>query len=80
MGGTNAVELDEAECSSEFLVLAHKAALAMRRSVVGVDLIQDKNTQKWYVLEANNNPEIIGGINPTKKIEGLANFLESEDR
>lgn len=80
MGGANAIELNEAECSSELLALARRAAIAMHRSIVGVDLIQDNKTKKWYVLEANNNPDITGGINVENKIKGLANFLELENR
>lgn len=78
-GGINASELSAEDFSSEALSLARKAAMVMGRSVAGVDLIQDKTTQKWYVLEVNNNPEIIGGINNSKKIEGLALLLERRD-
>lgn len=78
-GGANAYELTTDEYSSDVVVLARKAALAMRRNVVGIDLIQDITTKKWYVLEANNNPEVVGGINASKKAEGLARLLESKN-
>lgn len=79
-GGLNAVELDVDDYDSEVVSLARKASLAMKRNIVGVDLIQDKNTQKWYVLEANNNPDIVNGVDVSQKIEGLAKLLESNDR
>lgn len=78
-GGGNAVELEESEYDPETIVLARRASLILKRDIVGVDIVRDKNTQRWYVLEANNNPEILGGINVAKKINGLVRLLESKD-
>jgi len=77
-GGKNASELNKHECDSEMLEIAKRASNVMHRNVAGVDLIQDKMTKKWYVLEVNYNPEVLGGLSPTKKAEGLAKFLESK--
>jgi glutathione synthase/RimK-type ligase-like ATP-grasp enzyme len=79
-GSANASELLPGEYGANVVALARRAALAMQRNIAGVDLIQDKNSQKWYVLEANNNPETIKGINVSKKISGLANFLQLQDK
>ncbi len=79
-GGVNAVELSATEYDTEVIELARKAALATRRSIVGVDLIQDKTNDKWYVLEANNNPEVVRGIDVPKRARGLIQFLESDNK
>ena len=79
-GGVNAIELNEGDCDAMVIKLAKDAARIMRRDVAGVDLIQDKKTKKWYVLEVNYNPEVLGGINTFKKANGLAHFLETGKR
>lgn len=79
-GGSNAIELNPSDYSADVVSLAQKAAIAMQRDVVGVDLIQDKNTQKWYVLEVNSNPEVVKGINVPARAKGLAELLESKNR
>lgn len=79
-GSANAIELPVEECGSEVIELARKAGLATRRSIVGVDLIQDKTNDKWYVLEANNNPEVVRGIDVPKRAKGLIRYLESDNK
>lgn len=75
-GGTNASEISKTECGSDVISIARKSAFAMRRTVAGIDLIQDILTKKWYVLEVNYNPETIGGYNPSGKAKALAKLLE----
>ena len=76
-GGVNAIELTKLEdYGSNVAVLAQKAAIAMKREVAGVDLIQDANTGQWYILEVNYNPEVVGGVNSNKKAKGLAELLD----
>lgn len=79
-GGVNATEMHPEDYSADIISLAQKASIAMQRSVVGVDLIQDKNTKKWYVLEVNYNPEVVRGINVPMRAKGLANLLESGNK
>jgi len=79
-GGANAVELSVKEYDSLAIKLARKASLVTRRSIVGVDLIQDKISNKWYVLEANYNPEVVRGIDIPKRAKGLTRFLESDNK
>lgn len=77
-GSVNARELKSAEYSADVVALARKAALALDRTIAGVDLIQDKETKKWYVLEANYNPEITSGVGVTKKAKAVARLLAKE--
>lgn len=79
-GGSNAIELSPNDYSADVVLLAQKTAIVMQRNVVGVDLIQDKNTQKWYVLEVNSNPEVVKGINVPARAKGLAELLESKNK
>lgn len=77
-GSSNARELKPAEYSANVTALARRAALALERTIAGVDLIQDKTTKKWYVLEANYNPELISGVSVTKKAKAVAKLLAKE--
>jgi glutathione synthase/RimK-type ligase-like ATP-grasp enzyme len=77
-GSSNARELKSSEYSADVIALARKAALALDRTIAGVDLIQDKVTKKWYVLEANYNPEITSGVNIAKKAKAVAKLLAKE--
>ena len=77
-GSANARELKAAEQTADITTLARKAALALDRTIVGVDLIQDKETKQWYVLEANYNPEITSGVGVAKKAKAIARLLAKE--
>lgn len=77
-GSLNARELKTVEQGADITTLARKAALALDRTIVGVDLIQDKETKKWYVLEANYNPEITSGVSVAKKAKAVAKLLAKE--
>jgi len=74
-GSVNAEGLDLEQVDPSAIALARRSALALERTVVGVDLIQDKDTGKWYVLEANYNPEITAGYGTKQKAKGLAKLL-----
>lgn len=79
-GGANAEELPESEWDSEAVALARKAALSLGREVAGVDLIEEKSTGKWYVLEVNYNPEVVSGKYAQARAKALAKFLEADNR
>lgn len=78
-GSTNAVLHSAQDFDVEAINLARKAALALERNIAGVDLIQDKQTGQWYVLEVNYNPEMVGGFGQDAKITGLAQFLRKRN-
>lgn len=77
-GSANARELRPDEYSADVTTLARKAALALDRTIAGVDLIQDNQTHKWYVLEVNYNPELLSGVNVAKKAKAIAKLLTKE--
>jgi glutathione synthase/RimK-type ligase-like ATP-grasp enzyme len=74
-GSINATVIPAEEVDSMVLTLARRAALTLERTVTGIDLVQDKETKKWYVLEANYNPEITSGVDIKQKAKGLAKLL-----
>jgi glutathione synthase/RimK-type ligase-like ATP-grasp enzyme len=77
-GSSNATLLSPEEYSADVISLARRATLALDRTIAGVDLIQDKVTKKWYVLEANYNPEITSGVSVTSKAKAVASLLAKE--
>jgi glutathione synthase/RimK-type ligase-like ATP-grasp enzyme len=74
-GSANAKGYTLSDIDPGAVAMARRAALSLERTVVGIDLIQDKNTKKWYVLEANYNPEITSGYDVRQKAKGLAKLL-----
>lgn len=56
-------------------VIAVQAALALDRQVAGVDLIQNTDTGKWYILEVNNSPQLASGAFMNEKIKVFGTFL-----
>jgi D-alanine-D-alanine ligase-like ATP-grasp enzyme len=77
-GSPNAQHLQVDECDSEMIAIACRAAMAMRRNVAGVDILQDKVTKKWYVIEVNNNPDMTRGLSQEHKQQALAAYLKKK--
>lgn len=77
-GGSNAELIEAVNFDSGTLSLAVTAASVMKRQVAGVDLIQDINTNDWYILEVNYNPHMIDGSFRTEKISVFANYIQEE--
>ncbi len=74
-GGTaTLLPLDELAAPEK--ALAVHAALVLNRQVAGVDLMQDTETKKWYVLEVNNSPQLAEGAFVEEKIQLFAKFLK----
>jgi glutathione synthase/RimK-type ligase-like ATP-grasp enzyme len=77
-GSINArlVEVDKLDSSvKNMAVLATKV---MNRQVAGVDLIQDKVTKQWYVLEVNSAPQLRSGSFIDEKRKAFAKFIDNE--
>lgn len=68
------IELDEV--LKEVISLVKRAAAVDRLSVAGVDLIEDKETGEWMVLEVNISPQLITGEFADEKIEAYAKMIE----
>lgn len=48
------------EVPPEAVVIAKKAHLEMKLDISGVDMMKDKKTSKWYVIEVNAGPSVKG--------------------
>ena len=77
-GGINATNIPIDSISGEARDLALRASICMDRQISGVDLIQDKITKKWYILEVNNGPQIRSGSFKSEKVDAIANFFNKE--
>ncbi|MGH7195787.1 MAG: RimK/LysX family protein [Candidatus Saccharimonadales bacterium] len=77
-GGVNAQLLKLGALPSQLHTLAASAAACLNRQVAGVDLVQDKSTKKWYILEVNNGPQIRSGPFIDDKIRITAEFFDKQ--
>lgn len=77
-GSTNAHLIEVSDIESTVLRLAVMAADCMDRQVAGVDLIQDKRTKQWHILEVNNAPQFYSGGFMETKMDALAQYIDKE--
>ncbi len=77
-GSANAVIVPLDAVPGEAQNLAVRAADCMNRQIAGVDLVQDKQSGRWYVLEANNDPQLRSGSFIDAKAEIVAKYFETE--
>lgn len=77
-GSANATNVPLDKVPGEAQDLAIRAASCMNRQICGVDLVQDSKTGIWYVLEANNDPQIRSGSFIPAKAEMVAKYFEKE--
>jgi glutathione synthase/RimK-type ligase-like ATP-grasp enzyme len=75
-GAPNARLLTESEVPKDASELARKAARVSHRQIAGIDLIQDKQTGQWLVLEVNISPQIFTGSFVQAKREAFAKFID----
>jgi glutathione synthase/RimK-type ligase-like ATP-grasp enzyme len=74
-GGTAALlPLDTIDTSTTAMVV--RAAAVTNRQVAGVDIVIDSKTNKWYILEVNNSPQISSGVFVDEKIAAFGTFLK----
>lgn len=59
--GASVEQLNLTEIPKEVIATVKLAASIERLSVAGVDLIEDKVSGKWLVLEVNISPQLISG-------------------
>lgn len=77
-GSANAKLVAVGDVPGEAHDLAVHAADCMDRQICGIDLVQDKKTKQWYVLEANNDPQIRSGSFVGDKSKMVAKFFDKE--
>jgi glutathione synthase/RimK-type ligase-like ATP-grasp enzyme len=51
------------------------AAELMERGIVGVDMVQDSATKRWYCLEVNDGPQIATGTFTQEKQQAFAAYV-----
>jgi len=77
-GSANATNVPLNDVAGEAQDLALGAANCLNRQIAGVDLLQDKVTGKWYILEVNNDPQIRSGSFVNDKAAMVAKYFERE--
>lgn len=78
VGSVNASSKPADDVPPKVLELAIKASDALNRQIAGVDIIQDKSTKKWYILEVNAAPQLKSGSFLEEKAKALAQFIDRE--
>jgi len=77
-GSANARIVPLNEVPLEARNLALHAADTLNRQVAGVDILQDKTTNKWYILEVNNAPQLRSGPFLPEKAKAVAAYFDKE--
>jgi glutathione synthase/RimK-type ligase-like ATP-grasp enzyme len=77
-GGANASLLALDEIPPHVQDIGIRAAAVMKREIAGIDIIQDRTTKKWYVLEVNNAPQIRSGTFVDEKLKAVAAYFDHE--
>lgn len=77
-GGVNATKLAPDAVAADIAELAVRAALCMERQIAGVDMLQDKISKEWYILEVNNSPQLRSGSHIEDKVTEFARFIDKE--
>ena len=78
LGGENATQVKLDELPPELRKLAIRSAICMDRQIAGVDLVQDKHSGAWYILEVNNGPQLRSGSAVEEKARALARYFDKE--
>lgn len=73
--GGQASSVDLQTVDQMMLADAVKIAKLLRREVTGVDMIIHKETGKYYLLEANNMPQLSTGSMVSEKLQALDSYL-----
>lgn len=74
--GASVEKVDLEKMPKEVISLVKRAAAVDRLSVAGVDLIEDKTSGKWMVLEVNMSPQLITGEFGDEKMQAYAKMIE----
>lgn len=77
-GGVNSRLVPVKEVSSGLLQLAVRASIYTNRQIAGVDIIQDKDSGKCYILEVNSSPQLRSGSYVDEKAIKFAKFIDKE--
>lgn len=73
--GGVAKEVDPTSLPRHVIDESAQLARLLRREVTGVDMIQDNQTGKFYLLEVNNMPQLATGSYVIEKMRMLDEYL-----
>jgi glutathione synthase/RimK-type ligase-like ATP-grasp enzyme len=59
------------------MAMARRATALMGYDVAGVNVLQGRRTQQWYLLEVNCAPAIGSGTFATEKTRAYARYLQT---
>lgn len=77
-GGDNAYLMEPDELPGEVQEICIRAAETMNRQIAGVDIVRDKVTNKWYILEVNNAPQLRSGTFIPEKLSAITKYFDKE--
>lgn len=77
-GSLNASLEDPAELDAGASSMCLMGAELMRRQIAGIDILQDKATGKWYILEVNSGPQLYSTKFTNEKAKLLADYFKHE--
>jgi glutathione synthase/RimK-type ligase-like ATP-grasp enzyme len=74
----NAELIKLSELSPRVHDLAVRAAVTMNRQVAGVDILQETDTDEWFILEVNTAPQIKSGPFLDERKSAVSKFIDSQ--
>ncbi|MDQ3065346.1 MAG: RimK/LysX family protein [bacterium] len=77
-GGSNATLVEAGKIPSKLTSIAIKSSKVLQRQIAGIDLIQDNSNKKWYILEVNYNPDMVGSSFESKKAAAFGRYISKE--
>ena len=75
-GAATIVPLDD--LPGQVIADSNKAAQLMQLGIAGVDMVQHKETGKWYCFEVNEGPQMATGSHREQKWNQLARYFMTE--
>ena len=77
-GGINATTIPLESLPVDATELAVRGAICMDRQIAGVDIIRDKVSGEWFILEVNSSPQLRSGTNIEEKMVEFARLVDKE--
>jgi glutathione synthase/RimK-type ligase-like ATP-grasp enzyme len=75
--GSHATLFEPESFDAGVMAMVARATSLMRCEVAGVNVVQDRHTQQWYLLEVNCAPAIGSGMFAAQKTRAYAEYLQS---
>jgi glutathione synthase/RimK-type ligase-like ATP-grasp enzyme len=75
--GGHATLFEPESFDAEVMAMVARATLLMGYEVAGVNVVQDRHTRQWYLLEVNCAPAIASGMFAAQKTRAYAEYLQT---